>query len=424
MPLVNMKDMLHHAYRNGYAVGAFGLPSLDFLEGILSAAESARAPVILSLAESHFGYLDFELAMSAVEAAAQRAVVPVAIQLDHGANPDSAVKAIRLGCNGVMVDTANLPFGENLEVTHAVAKMAHACGVAIEGKLGNVPSVKGDEAERHPGVVSYTTPAEAKGFVKRTGVDFLAVSIGTVHSPINGKPKFDWNRLKEINAALGIPLTIRGDTGVTHEQFHRLITMGVAKINYYTALSEITGDSIRAAAKSGARDYNALLAGVRTAVSMDVERCMRMWGSAGRAAEVLTQCRPWLNVERVVVYNASGLDEERLRVMEEGQRQLSAIPGVREVQVGSVADKSTRYRHCWLIRFASTAVIESFNQHPAHVDFADRLFRTAAADSLTADYLVASVKPGVKHGVIDLPISFSCAVATADTTSALERVRI
>lgn len=415
MPLVNMKDMLHHAYRNGYAVGAFDLLSLDFLEGIVAAAESARAPVILSLTESNFGYLDFELTMSAVETAAQRAVVPVAIQLEHGANPDSAVKAIRLGCNGVMVDTPHLPLGENLDITRAVVKMAHGCGVAVEGKLGYIPG--GDEAERHPGVAGYTTPAEAKGFVERTGVDFLAISVGTVPGSINGKPKFDWSRLKEINAALDIPLVIHSGTGVTHEQFLKLITMGVAKINYYTGLSEIAGDSIRAAAKS-ARGYNALLAGVRTAVSVEVERCMRMWGAAGRAAEVLTQCRPWLNVERVVVYNASCLDGERLRAMEEGQRQLSAIPGVREVQVGSVANKSTRYRHCWLIRFASTAVIESFNQHPAHVDFADRLFSTAAADSLTADYLVGGVGPGV----VDFPIS--CTVAIADTTPTLERVKL
>lgn len=418
MPLVNMKDMLHHAYHNGYAVGAFDLLSLDFLEAIVAAAESVRAPVILSLAESNFGYSDFELVMSAVEAAAQRAVVPVAIHLDHGENLDSAVKAIRLGCNSVMVGTTHLPLGENLESTRAVVKMAHACGVAVEGELGYVPGEGGEDVKRHSGIVSYTTPAEAKGFVERTGVDFLAVSIDTVNGRVNGKHKFDWGRLKEINAALGIPLVIRGGAGVTHEQFHKLITMGVAKINCYTTLSDIAGDSIRAAAKSGGRGYNALLADVHTAVSTEVERCMRMWGAAGRAAEVLTQCRPWLNVERIVVYNASGLDGERLRVMKESQRQLSAIPGVREVQVGSVADKSTRYRHCWLIRFASTAVIENFNQHPAHVAFADRLFRTAAADSLTADYLVAGVEPSA----IDLPISGT--VATAETNSHLERVKI
>lgn len=419
MPLVNMKDMLHHAYCNGYAVGAFDLRNLDFLEAIVAAAESARAPVILSLNESHFDNFDFELLISAVEVAAQRAVVPMAIHLDHGENPDSAVKAIRLGCNGVMVDASQLPLGENLEITRAVVKIAHACGVAVEGELGYVPCVEGEGAQRHPGVVSYTTLAEAKGFVERTGVDFLAVSIGTVHGRIKDKPKLDWNRLKEINVALGIPLVIHGGTGLTDDQFRKLITLGVAKINYYTALSELAGDSIRAAAKSGTKGYTALLAGVRTVVSAEVERCMRVWGSAGRAAEVLTQCRHWLNVEHVVVYNAPGLNEERLRaVMAEGQHQLSSIPGVREVQVGSVAGKSTRYRHCWLIRLASTAVIDSYNQHPAQVAFADRLFHLAAADRLTADYLVAGVEPGA----IVLPIS--SAVPTLDTNSTLIREEI
>ncbi len=422
MPQVNMKDMLHHAYRNGYAVGAFGLQSLDFLEAIVTAAESARAPVILSLTEAHFNHFDFKLAMSAVEAAAQRAVVPVAIHLDRGANFDSAVSAIRHGCNSVMVDTSHLPLGENIEITRAVVKMAHACGVAAEGELGYIPSVNEEETEQHPCVASYTTPAEAKGFVERTGVDFLAVSVGTVHDRMNGKPKLDWSRLQGINAAVGIPLVIRGVSGLTHEQYYKLITMGVAKINYYTTLSEIAGDCIRAAAKSGTKGYSALLASVRAAVSAEVERCMRMWGSAGRAAEVLAQCQPWLNVEHVIVYNAPGLDGERLRVaMAEGQRQLAAIPGVREIQAGSVADKSSRYRHCWLIRFASAAVIDSYNQHPAHIAFVDRLLNPEAADRLTADYLVA----GIETGAAALPIS--CAVATANTAntnSVLARQRI
>lgn len=408
MPLVNMKDMLHHAYHNGYAVGAFDLPSLEFLEAIISAAESARAPVILSLAESHFGDFDFELAMSAVEVAAQRAVVPVAIHFDHGENPDSAVKAIRFGCNSVMVDTSHLPLGENLEITRAVVKIAHACGVVVEGELGYVS-----------GVVSYTTLAEAKGFVERTEVDFLAVSIGTVHDRRNGKLKLDWSRLKEINVALGIPLVIHGGTGLTDEQFRRLITLGVAKINYYTILSELAGGSIRVAAKSGARGYSALLVGLRAAVSAEVERCMRVWGAAGRAAEVLTQCRHWINVERVIVYNAPDLDVEKLRaVMTEGQRQLSTIPGVREVQVGSVVDKSVRYRHCWLIRFASPVVIESYNQHFTQVAFLNQLFRPGATDRLTADYLVTGIEPGA----IVLPIS--SAVATVDTNLTLTREKI
>ena len=131
MPLVDMRDMLNHAYHNGYAVGGFDLVSLDFLEAILQTAEHCRSPVILSLAESHFEYYDFELAMAAAEKAARRAAVPVAIHLDHGATHDSAVRAIGLGCNGVMVDTSQASFPDNVAHTRRIVDMAHACGVAV-----------------------------------------------------------------------------------------------------------------------------------------------------------------------------------------------------------------------------------------------------------------------------------------------------
>ncbi|QBQ55246.1 ketose-bisphosphate aldolase [Nitrosococcus wardiae] len=396
MPLVNMKDLLVHAYDNGYAVGAFDLVSLDFLEAIVTAAERARAPVILSLAESHFSHFDFELAMPAVEAAAQRSAVPVAIHLDHGASMESAVKAIRLGANGVMVDASHLPLGENIAATREVVEMAHACGVAVEGELGYVPGVEGEDAERHPGSLRYTSAAEARQYAEKTGVDCLAVSIGTVHGRMKDKPRLDWGRLKEINAAIRLPLVIHGGTGLSDDEFRKLISLGVVKINYYTALADIAGEVIRTAAKRGARGYTALVAGIREAVASEVERCIGVWGSADRAAEVLDRCRPWLNVEHVVVYNAPELDEKELRaMMEEGQRVLAAIAGVREVRVGSLVSKGARYHYCWFIRFASSAVIDSYQHHPAHVVFAERLFRPAAPDRITADYCMANVHTGV-----------------------------
>ncbi|MDD5391017.1 MAG: class II fructose-bisphosphate aldolase [Gallionellaceae bacterium] len=410
MPLVNMKHLITHAYRNGYAVGAFDVVSLAFLQAIVAAAETARAPVILSLAETRFEEFDFELLMPAVEAAARRASVPVAIQLDHGANLESAVHAIRLGCNGVMLDASHDSFFDNVERTRAVVEMARACGVAVEGELGYVPGVAG---ESPAGALSYTTLAEAKGYVERTGVDFLAVSIGTVHGHLKDKPRLDWGRLKEINTALGIPLVIHGGSGLSDEQSRKLITLGIAKINYATALADIAGERIRAAAKAGAKSHAALLAEVRGAVSAEVERCLRVWGSAGRAAEVQAQCQPWLNVEHVVVYNAPTLDEGRLRaLMAEGQRQLATIPGVREVVVGSVADKSARYRHCWLIRFASAAVIDSFKRHPVQASFIDRQFNAAVADRLGADYCIADQRTGAAT----LPLSSAPILTSRDVS--------
>jgi len=361
MPLVNMKDMLQHAYDHGYAVGAFDLVSLEFLEGIVAAAEHARAPVILSLAESHFEYFDFELLLPAVEAAAKRASVPVAIHLDHGASLESAVCAIKLGCNGVMVDASHADFGENIRVTKLVVETAHACGLPVEGELGYVPGVEGEDAERHPGEIAYTTLAEARAYVERTGVDFLAVSIGTVHGHMKGKPKLDYQRLKQINEALAIPLVIHGGTGLSDDQFRRLITNGVAKINYYTALADVAGASVRANAKANrSNSYTGLMKNVREAISAEVECRMRLWGSAGRAAEVLTRCRPWMPVEHLIIYNVEGVDETRVEMMmAEGRRVLGAIPGVREVVTGKAVQENARYRYTWLVHFCHPAVIDS-----------------------------------------------------------------
>lgn len=390
MPLVNMSDMLDHAYRHGYAVGAFDLVSLDFLEAIMAGAEACQAPVILSLAESHFEYYDFELAMAATVAAARRARVPVAIHLDHGASVDSAVNAIRLGCTGVMVDASTLPFTENLRITRQVADMAHSCGVPVEGELGYVAGVEGEDAQKHPGAVVYTSPQEAREFVRQTEVDFLAVSIGTVHGRMQGEPKLDLERLEAIRQAVDIPLVIHGGTGLSDEQFHALIARGVAKINYYTALSDAAaariGENFRAASGAG---YTRLLAGVRTAIQDEVERRIRLWGGADRTAEVLEACRPWQEVEHFIVYNLSGEAESHADEFKAiGRDMLARVPGVRRVVSGRARQEDARYRHCWLIRFAGIDTITSYMAHPDHVAYADQYFRPHAGDRLKIDYVL------------------------------------
>ncbi|MFA5243075.1 MAG: class II fructose-bisphosphate aldolase [Sulfuricella sp.] len=291
MALVNMADMLGHAYRHAYAVGAFGVVTLDFLEAIIQAAENYRAPVILNLAESHFGYYDFDLLAPAVVAAARRASVPVAIHLDHGQSLESAGRAIRSGFSGVMVDYSDQTFEDNLRLTREVVALAHASGVAVEGELGYVPGGEGENAEKLSHEFDYTSHSEAKVYVARSGVDCLAVSIGTRHGRMKGTPKLDYARLAKINEAVGIPLVIHGGSGLSDEQFRKLIANGVAKINYYTALSDLAVQHIRDNPSIGDSGYMALKRSVRDAVRAEVERCIRLWGSGGRAAEVLEQCR-------------------------------------------------------------------------------------------------------------------------------------
>ncbi len=388
MPLVNMLDMLKHAHANRYAVGAFDLVSLDFLEGIMAAAEEMQAPVILSLAESHFEYYDFELIMAATVAAARRASVPVAIHLDHGESLESVTTGIRLGCNGVMVDASHHPFEENVRITREVVETAHAAGVPVEGELGYVPGVEGEDAEKHPGEIRYTTPEEAARFVAETGVDFLAVSIGTVHGRMKGEPKLDFQRLKEINERLGIPLVIHGGTGLSEDQYRQLIANGVTKINYYTALSDAAARCIAANVAQDVKGYTAQVKGAREAIAAECRRMIRLWGSEGRAQEVLKAARPWREVAHVIVYNVEGLNEEEAAELRaEGRRVLSRIPGVRAVETGvAIQPDDPQFRYVWLVRFCQPQVIATYRDHPDHVRFADERFRPVAGNRITIDF--------------------------------------
>jgi fructose-bisphosphate aldolase class II len=388
MPLVHMKDMLSHAYDNHYAVAAFDVVSLDFITAIIEAAEAKRAPIVISLAESHFEYFDFELLMAAVEKAAQRTDMPVAIHLDHGESYESAVRGINLGCTGVMVDASNLPLDENIKQTRAVAEMAHQCGVPVEGELGYVPGVEGEDAERHPGEVVYTTVADAKTYVESTGIDFLAVSVGTVHGRMQGEPKLDFERLAEINEALRIPLVIHGGTGLSDEQFSRLIDNGVTKINYYTALADAAGQCINGnVATAGAAGYTTLVKGVSNAIQQEAERCIELWGSSGKAEALLAGCRPAQPVDHVILYNTKELDDAGVSdMMAEGRRVLSSIPGVRDLFTGDAVQEEADYQHCWVVRFSDKSVIDSYRDHPDHQQYADTRFRPFAGGRISIDY--------------------------------------
>jgi fructose-bisphosphate aldolase class II len=291
-----------------------------------------------------------------------------------------------------MIDASANSLSENMHLTQEVVAMARASGVAVEGELGYVPGVEGDYVALHPGEVVYTTPAQAKTYVERTHVDSLAVSVGTVHGRLQGTARLDYTRLGKINEALGIPLVIHGGTGLTDDQFRRLIAHGVAKINYYTGLSDVAGAAVARQSAAGEKGYTALTHGVRDAVREEVERCMRIWGSSGRAAEVLSQCRPWQEIEHVVLFNVDGrLDgSEVASQIARGKRAMEEIPGVRSVVHGTAQQPEARYQHCWLIRFASEAVIPVYRDHPEHLNYADSMFRLATSDRITTDYKLAN----------------------------------
>lgn len=387
MPLVDLKDVLRHARANGYAVGAYDAVDSNFVAAILAGAEVACAPVILSFAESHFAHYDFTALMATAEAAAKRATVPVALFLDHGSGMESAVAAIRAGCNGVMVDASHLAFDANVAATRAVADMAHALGVPVEGELGYVPGVEGEDATRHPGELCLTSPQEAAFYVDATGADFLAVSVGTVHGRLRGEPRLDLDRLAQIAEAVAVPLVIHGGTGLSDEQFQALIARGVAKINYYTALSDLAAAAASNALADVESGYTAAIDAVREAVAEEVTRTCAVFGAAGRADELLGRCQPWRTVEHVIQFNWSAAASGHEAAFEtEGREMLARVPGVREVAVGTALDADARYRRAWLIRLASPAAVAAYMADASHLDYADRVFRPHAVDRVKGDY--------------------------------------
>ncbi|MCW8888218.1 MAG: class II fructose-bisphosphate aldolase family protein [Gammaproteobacteria bacterium] len=362
MALVKMQDMLQHAYENQYAVGAFDVVSLELLQGVINAAEASRSPVIIGLSEPHLEYVDIELLAPAVEAAARRCTVPVAIHYDHGSGVEGAVRGIRYGCNGVMVDASHRSLQENIDCTKEVVKMAHACDIPVEAELGYVPDDGKD--------LVFTPVEEARGFVRLTGVDFLAVSIGTVHGRLDGKPRIDYQRLRNINEALQIPLVLHGSSGLSDDQFRKLIANGIAKVNYFTAITDRAAELMRGNARDADDGYLKLFAGVREGVEQEAMRLLRTWGSAGRAAEVMEQCNSWQGVEYTLKFDLTNVNNAKSLIFSsDDHKMLSKIAGVNEVTVGEVSNDNESKRFCWRFRLASSSVVESLKQHQDYIKF-------------------------------------------------------
>ncbi len=231
--LVNSNDMLQKAWKEGYAI-----PSPDFVDSnsvraYAQVAHEFHAPLILSFAEVHLKQLSIEEAALLGKFYAEKADAPVALHLDHGTKLETVEKAIRCGFTSVMIDASSKDLNENIRLTKEVCQLAHAHGVTVEAEIGHV----GTEEDNNPHAVSesvYTEVDSAKKLVVETGVDSLAVSIGTVHGTYKGEPHINFERLAELNAALQIPLVLHGGSGSGDENLSRCAQGGIAKVNLYT----------------------------------------------------------------------------------------------------------------------------------------------------------------------------------------------
>ncbi len=233
--LVNLNDILFDAQKRKYAVGLFNFVDTDLLEATISAAEEMRSPIIIGTAEVLLPYGELKLLAPAMVEAAKRASVPVVVHYDHGLTFNRCMEALQLGFSSIMYDGSAESIKENRETTRQIVKIAHAFGATVEGEVGHVGLAdQGDDTNAN----FYTTVEEACTFVQETGVDALAIAIGTAHGAYTAKPHLDIARLSDIHRALETPLVLHGGSGLSDEDFQNTIRHGITKINIFTDLCE------------------------------------------------------------------------------------------------------------------------------------------------------------------------------------------
>ncbi len=282
MPLVSSAEMFKNAYGK-YAVGAFNVNNMEIIQGIVDAAKEEQAPLILQVSAGARKYAKHVYLMKLIEAAIEDTGLPICVHLDHGEDFEICKSCVDGGFTSVMIDGSKLPFEENIALTKKVVEYAHARGVVVEGELGRLAGVE-DAVNVSAKDATYTDPDQAVEFVKRTGVDSLAIAIGTSHGAykFKGEPKLDFARLEKIASLLpGFPLVLHGAStvlpefvakcnqyggqikdaqGVPEEMLRKAGTMGVCKINIDTDLRLAMTASIReylalAPEKFDPRDY-------------------------------------------------------------------------------------------------------------------------------------------------------------------------
>ncbi|MGR6837353.1 class II fructose-1,6-bisphosphate aldolase [Syntrophomonas erecta] len=284
MPLVSVHELLEKASEERYAVGAFNANNMEIVQAILEAAELENSPVIMQASQGAIKYAGLEFITGMVKIAAESSPVPVALHLDHGTDFDQVVRCIRSGFTAVMYDGSKLPLEENIAYTKKVLDMARPIGVSVEAELGKIGGTE-DNVSVSERDALFTDPEEARYFVEQTGVDCLAIAIGTAHGQYKGEPKLDFERLAQIKSLVDIPLVLHGSSGVPDEAVQKAIQMGICKVNIDTNIREaFVGEMRKVIANNPDEiDPRKILGPARKAAVEIIRKKIRVFGSAGKA---------------------------------------------------------------------------------------------------------------------------------------------
>ena len=254
MALVTSKQLLLNAQKNQYAVPAFNVENMEMAMAVIKIANEMRSPVLIQTTSSTVKYSSLKTYQHIVKSLAEEVDIPVAMHLDHGNSFELAVKAMKEGYTSIMIDGSHYSFEENVALTKSVVDVGKACGIPIEGELGKVGG-KEDDLDGGDGDKN-TDPKEAAEFVKRTGVDSLAIAIGTAHGLYKGTPNIDVDRIYEVKELVDVPLVLHGTTGVEGEIVKQCVKAGMCKVNYATELRIAYSDGVKEVLKDDPKVYD------------------------------------------------------------------------------------------------------------------------------------------------------------------------
>ncbi|MCJ7688862.1 MAG: class II fructose-bisphosphate aldolase, partial [Clostridiaceae bacterium] len=229
--IITMKGILHDAMEGKFAVGSFNVYNYETIKGVMEASKEQNLPAILAFGEKYLSNMDFETVYGLAKSLSSNMDVPVALHLDHCVSLENIYRAIKAGFTSVMYDGSSLPFDENVENTLKIVEIAHSCNVSVEAELGSLATGLNSNEGMDEDEEVYTNPHQALEFVAKTGVDALAVSIGTVHGLYKGVPNIRVDLLKKIKEGVNIPLVLHGGSGTNEKILKECIQNGICKVN-------------------------------------------------------------------------------------------------------------------------------------------------------------------------------------------------
>lgn len=284
--LINMKDLLKVAYENKFAVGSFNVANSEFVKVVITAAEEQNSPAIMQIHPNEIDLVTDGF-IAYVREAASKSKVPFVIHLDHGATIKDITRSIRNGYTSVMMDASHLPFEENIAATKEAVELAHLVDVSVEGELGTIGSNEGS-SEGGADEILYTNPEEAAIFVEQTGIDTLAVAVGTSHGiyPQSKDHSIKIDRLKQIHEKVKIPLVLHGGSDNPDEEIREAVKHGIAKINLSTDMKRAFYNQLRVTldANPNAYEPDQLMPEATKAATELVKKKMDLFGSTGKAS--------------------------------------------------------------------------------------------------------------------------------------------